>query len=151
MQLQSATFRKLLGSIKGLSAQQLATRPAKDKWSIKEIITHLADCELVYGFRYRNILAQEAPELVAFDQELWAGNLNYHQRDLRSVLEMFKTVRQNNLNLMKLKPAKEWQRVGRHAEFGQLTFEQIVIHLTQHDLSHLEQIRQTRQHWRAKK
>jgi hypothetical protein len=52
---------------------------------------------------------------------------------------------------MKLKPAKEWQRVGRHAEFGQLTFEQIVIHLTQHDLSHLEQIRQTRQHWRAKK
>jgi uncharacterized damage-inducible protein DinB len=150
MKIQAATPGKLRRLTDGLKSQHLAVRPAEGKWSIKEIITHLADTELVYSFRYRKILAEDTPDLSFFDQQLWAGNLSYHQRDLRSVLDMFKAVRQNNLDLMKLTPAKNWQRVGSHAEFGPLTFAQIVVHVVDHDLNHLKQIRQIRQTIRAR-
>lgn len=149
MKIQAATYSKLRRLTKGLKPPQLAFRPAEGTWSIKEIVTHLADVEMVYGFRYRKILAEETPELSPFDQNLWAGNLNYHQRDLNSVLEMFRAVRQNNLDLMKVKSTKDWQRVGSHPEYGRLTFAQIAIHLTAHDLNHLEQIRRIRRGIRA--
>jgi hypothetical protein len=145
VKIQTATSGKLRRLIKGLKSPQLTLRPAEGKWSIKEIISHLADTEIVYGFRYRKILAEESPEVSPFDQNLWAGNLSYRQRDLSSVLEMFEAVRRNNLNLMRLKSAEDWQRVGYHPEYGRLSFAQIVIHLTFHDLNHLEQIRRIRQ------
>jgi hypothetical protein len=145
MKIQAATYSKLRKLTEGLRPQQLSFRPAEGKWSIKEIATHLADTELVYGFRYRKILAEEAPPLATFDQQLWAGNLGYQQHDLNSVLEMFKALRRSSLGLMKIKSAKDWQRSGSHPEFGQLTVEQMVIHTASHDLNHLEQIRQIRQ------
>jgi len=144
MKIQAATYGKLQRLIKGLKSQQLAFRSAEGKWSIREIVTHLADAELVYGFRYRKILAEDAAEAPAFDQELWAGHLSYRQRDLNSALEMFRAVRQNNLDLMRLTPKKNWQRAGTHPAYGRLTFTQLVSHLAIHDLNHLEQIRQIR-------
>jgi hypothetical protein len=144
------TPAKLRGFVNGLTARQLGQRPAEDKWSIREIITHLADTEIVYGFRYRKMLAEESPELAAFDQESWAGNLNYRERDFNSVLDLFEAVRGHNVDLAKRKSAKEWKRTGTHPQYGPIRFEQLVIHAAFHDTNHLEQIQRLRKGMRSR-
>ena len=145
-----ATSGRLRAYTKRLTPKQLAARPAEGKWSIRELVTHLADTEIVYGFRYRKILAEETPELVTFDQELWAGNLNYRERDFNSVLDLFKAIRGNNLDLAKRKSAKDWKRAGKHPEYGPLSLEQLIVHAAFHDTNHLEQIQRIRNGLRAR-
>lgn len=149
LKTQATTAGKLQRLIAELKPQQLAFRPGEGQWSIKEIVTHLADAELVYGFRYRKILAEDAAEAPAFDQELWISRLSAPQRDFKAILEMFKTVRRSNLDLLKVTPAKNLQRAGAHPEYGPLTVAQLMIHLAVHDLNHLKQLRRVRQQLRA--
>ena len=73
LRVQAATPARLRRAMANLSRADLAHRPAPGKWSIKEIICHLADVEVVNGWRYRMILAQSGSNLTAFDQDLWAS------------------------------------------------------------------------------
>ena len=115
-------------------------KPAPDKWSAKEIICHLADCELVYGIRYRKILAEPSPALVPFDQEAWARNLLYQAQPLKSALATFAALRNGHVSLLRSLPPEDWDKTGQHQEYGALTLGQIVSHLVQHDFNHIAQV-----------
>jgi uncharacterized damage-inducible protein DinB len=117
-----------------------AARPAPEKWSAKEIICHVADCEIVFGFRYRKILAEPGSTLAAFDQQAWANNLGYRSQSLKPVLSSFASVRGSNLALLKSLPEQAWDRSGQHAEYGELTLRQLVLHLAYHDRNHTGQV-----------
>src|SRR5882757_5082059 len=99
LRLQQGTPRKLAALIKRLNKKQLAKRPAPAKWSIAEILAHLADAELVIGYRIRLILASNGTAIQAFDQDAWAETFNYSRRDPKTSLETFRTLRENNLRL----------------------------------------------------
>jgi len=68
----TATPAKIVALIRGLTSRQLARRPAPGKWSIREIVNHLADTEMVMGCRARWIAFDDHPSLVSFDQNKWA-------------------------------------------------------------------------------
>jgi uncharacterized damage-inducible protein DinB len=134
-----ATGRRLEKLVQELTARQAAARPAPDKWSTKEIICHLADCELVYGLRYRLILAEPVANLGSFDQDAWADRL-YRDRKLQDALATFKVLRAGNLALLKAQSRSSWNKSGRHPDYGKMTLRQIVVHLVDHDKNHVAQV-----------
>ena len=90
VRLQQAAPRKLAALTKGLNKKRLTRRPEPGKWSIAEILAHLADAELVVGYRLRLILASNGTPIQAFDQDAWADTFNYSRRDPKTSLETFR-------------------------------------------------------------
>jgi hypothetical protein len=138
--VQSATAKKLERLIKGVSTNKLKKRPAPDKWSVSEILAHLAEAEIVGGFRMRLILGAPGTPIVAFDQDEWVISGHYEKRDPRKSMEQFRVGREANLALLKSLTPEQWKHYGMHSERGQETIEHIVRMFAGHDLNHLRQI-----------
>jgi hypothetical protein len=124
---------------------QIAARPeAPGKWSIRDVIQHLADSELVGGFRLRMVLAHDRPPLVGYDQDLWAGRLRYRDVELRDAFEQFTALRRGNVRLWQNLTAEDLVRVGLHGERGEESLEQMRRLYAGHDLLHLQQLERIR-------
>src|SRR5580704_14028297 len=136
----AATAKKLERLIKGVPSGKLRKRPAADKWSIGEIMAHLADAEIVIGFRLRMVLGAPGTPITAYDQDSWVTSGHYEKRDPRKSLELFRVVREANLALLKSLTAEQWKHYGMHSERGQETVEHIVRMTAGHDINHLQQI-----------
>src|SRR5579885_2740086 len=89
---------------------------APGKWSIRQIIAHLADAETVFAHRMRQVIAEENPTIVAFDQDAWARNLDYARRKPKQSLETVRRVRAENYELLKELPEAAYTRTGNHME-----------------------------------
>ena len=140
----SETPRLLKTLVKGLGKDQLYKPVVKGKWSIAQIISHLCDSELVMGFRYRMAISQSGSPLQAFDQNKWANRLRYRSLDCKARLDLFITMRRDNIALLKFLSPREWKQYGMHDERGKETIERMVQMETGHDVSHLRQISQMR-------
>lgn len=140
MAVQAATAKKLERLIKGVPARKLRKRPAPEKWSVAEILAHLADAEIVGGFRMRLILGAPGTPIAAFDQDAWVTSGHYEKRDPRKSIEQFRVVREANLGLLKSLTPQQWKHYGMHAERGQETIERIAQMFAGHDINHLQQI-----------
>lgn len=140
VQVQSATSRKLERLISRASASKLRKQPAPGKWSISEILAHLADTEVVVGYRIRAILGAPGTPIQGFDQDKWAQAMNYGKSDPRKSLKRFIAFRKANLDLLKSLSPEQWKYHGMHAERGQESIETIAKLSAGHDLNHLRQI-----------
>ena len=140
LRLQQAAPGKLATLLKGKTGKQLMRRPAPDKWSVGEIVAHLADAELAIGWRLRQVLASNAIPIQAYDQDLWASTFNYARRDPRESLGTFRALREANLVLLKSVPRKLWENYGVHAERGNESVNHVVRMVAGHDLNHLRQV-----------
>lgn len=140
MKIHAQTPKKLGRMISGVSAARLRKRPAPDKWSVNEIVAHLADVEMVGGFRIRLILGAPGTPIMGFDQDAWAASGQYEKRDPRKSVEQFRVLREANLRLLKSLTPQQWKQYGIHSERGQESVEHIVRMFAGHDLNHLQQI-----------
>ncbi len=131
----SAQLRQLASR---LAPDQLAMRVPAGKWNAREIIMHLADCELVFGFRLRQALAEDSPTVQPFDQERWAER--YAAFDFKSALALFLALRHANLLLIQATSADDRNRALTHPERGTMTFWTIVETMAGHDVNHLQQL-----------
>ena len=131
---------KLRAAVRGLSPEAVVWRPSPREWAIKEVVRHLGDVEMVYGARFRAMLAEEDPLLLAFDQDRWAAGLGYVKDNFGGALDLFATLRQWNLLIIKRAGPRNWERGGRHARYGRVTVRQILEHVVHHDANHLKQI-----------
>jgi len=109
---------------------------------VAEILAHLADCEIVTGWRLRQILGAPGTPIQAFDQDSWAAAGHYHKRDPRKSAEQFCVAREANLALLKSLAPEQWKHHGMHAERGVETIEHIVRMMAGHDLNHAKQVEQ---------
>ena len=139
---QSATAKRLARLVRGASAAKLRKRPAPDKWSVAEILAHLADTEIVVGWRIRSILGAPGTPIQAFDQDAWAAAGNYAKRDARKSIEQFRAVREANLAIYKSLSPEQWKYYGMHAERGEESLERLLRMMAGHDLNHTSQIEQ---------
>jgi hypothetical protein len=140
LKVQSTTAKKLERLVKGVPAAKLRKRPAPSKWSVVEILAHLADVEIVLGWRVRSILGAPGTPIQAFDQDAWAAAGNYAKRDARKSIEQFRAVREANLALYKSLSPEQWKHYGLHSERGEESIEHITRLMAGHDLNHLHQI-----------
>jgi hypothetical protein len=140
LRLQQTAPAKLAALLKGKTGKQLTQRPAPDKWSVAEILAHLADAELAISWRLRQVLTNNAIPIQPYDQDLWARTFNYARRDPRQSLANFRALREANLALLKSVPRKLWENYGVHAERGNESVNHVVNMVAGHDLNHLRQV-----------
>ena len=140
LKLQAAAPAKLARLLKGVTPARARKRPAPGKWSIAEIVAHIADTELVGGYRIRAILGAPGGPILGFDQDAWAAALHYEKRDLRQSFEQYRFLRQANLALLKTLTPEQWKHHGMHSERGAETVETVARMIAGHDLNHFQQI-----------
>jgi uncharacterized damage-inducible protein DinB len=128
----------------GLSPRQLRQPECPGKWSISQILQHLADSEVVWAWRLRLILAQDRPPLTGYDQDRWAERLHYDDADPSDAIELFTVLRRASLRLLKRASLADLNRVGVHVERGEESLAHLRQLYTGHDLLHLRQIERVR-------
>jgi mannose/fructose/N-acetylgalactosamine-specific phosphotransferase system component IIB len=140
LEVMESTPSEIKRAISRLSVKQMKQSPAKKKWSITEILAHLADGEIVLGYRLRKIIAEPGSKIESYDQNKWAKNLNYHKADAKERFTMFSAVRKANVQMLKSLQPNAWKRHGIHQERGRETVERLVLIYAGHDMNHLKQI-----------
>ena len=128
----------------GLTPAQLRQPEAPGKWSIAQVLQHLADSDLVWGWRLRMILAHDRPAITGYDQDLWADRLHYADADPVQALDALRVLRRGNLWLLDRATPQDLKRVGVHSERGEESVEYLVGLYAGHDLLHLRQIARIR-------
>jgi hypothetical protein len=141
LKILSATPRVLATLIKGARKATLAKRPAPGKWSVTEILGHMADTEIVVGFRIRLILGAKGTPIQGFDQDVWAKFSNYARQDPALSVEAIRVNRERTVRLLQKVPRKMWDSYGLHSERGKETVRRVTDMLAGHDINHLQQIR----------
>lgn len=140
VKLQRTTAGKLKKLTQGLTPKQLKWRPEPAKWSIAEIVAHLADTEVVASWRMRSVIGENGITIQPFDQDAWASAFNYRDRDSKRSLETFRVLRENNLAMLKEISKETWDNYGMHLERGKESIAHLTRMFAGHDTNHLLQI-----------
>ena len=111
---------------------------APGKWSPREVVTHLADCEIAHSFRYRQALAEDNPVAQPWDQDKWAKN--YAAYDAQQAMRAFVALREWNVALIRSLTAEQMEREVKHPERGDLTVRELIETAAGHDINHLRQL-----------
>ena len=135
----------------GVYGDEIDYSVAAGKWSIRQLIAHLADSEMVGAQRFRQVIAEDNPPLGAFDQDAWARNLDYARKQPKQSLEGFRRVRAENYELLKSLPESAFERTGVHSERGPLTLRQLLDIYADHAESHARQMQTIREEFKKAK
>jgi len=131
--------------LESVPARIVTTPEAPGKWSMRDVVQHLADSELVGGFRLRMVIAHDRPSLTGYDQDLWTGRLRYCEVEVGDALEQFTVLRRANLILWQSLGPTDLVRVGLHAERGEESLGHMRKLCAGHDILHLKQLERIRQ------
>ena len=134
------TLEALRSAIDGMTDTEMVRPELPGKWSVRHVLQHLADSELVWAYRLRLVLAQERPPLTGYDQDAWAKRLHYDEASAESALDEFGVLRRANLRLLARASAADLARVGVHAERGEESVGHMIRLYAGHDLLHLAQV-----------
>jgi hypothetical protein len=141
IRVQRATPTALERRLRGLAPAVAMRRPSPGKWSIAEIVAHLADAELAMAWRLRNMFATPGVALTWWDQDQWAARLGYAARPVGESATLFRALRTANLRLLAGVPRAWWDTcAGVHQTRGRQTVAEFVTLEAAHDLNHLRQI-----------
>lgn len=140
LEVLGRTAPQLDEALRSLTEDEVARPEGAGKWSVVELLQHLADSELVWGYRLRMVLAQDRPALTGYDQDLWAHRLGYRDADAAQAVREFATLRASNLRLLAHASEDDLLRVGIHEERGEESVEHMLRLYAGHDLAHLRQL-----------
>jgi hypothetical protein len=140
VKVQSGTANRLAKLIRGVPRARLTRRPAPRKWSVAEILAHLAEDELVGGFRMRLIVGAPGTPVQGFDQDRWAETGKYAKRDPKKSIELFRAIREANIAFYKSLTPAQRKLYGIHSERGKESVERLFTLFAGHDINHTKQI-----------
>jgi DinB superfamily len=140
--VQAATVGRLRELV-GEAGDDLRTRPEPREWSVLECIGHLVDSELMTAVRVRWIVAEDQPDIVPYDQDLWVDRLRHAEDDPGDLISLFDALRSANLRLWSSRPLTDCDRVGIHRERGPESYGLIVRLAAGHDRFHIAQAERT--------
>jgi hypothetical protein len=132
----------------GASNPELDYSPGPERWSARLIAAHVADSECVGAMRLRQVIAEDNPALVGYDEKSWALRLNSASRKIGQILETFRRVRADNYELLAGLPPEAFHRFGTHTERGRLTLLDLLRIYAEHAEGHARQILQVREAYR---
>jgi DinB family protein len=126
--------------VRGVPERTLRRPEKPGKWSVIGVIQHLADSDLVAGFRIRMVLTEDRPALQGYDQDRWASELRYEEVDLEQALNQLGGLRAANLHLWSHLTPAQLERVGLHSERGPESTGHLIQLMAAHDLVHRRQV-----------
>lgn len=138
LEVIAETPNKIETLLAALGPERANQSPAPGKWSAREIVCHLADCETVFAFRIRQALAEENHVVQPFDQDKWAKN--YAAYDTDEALALFSATRAWNLRLIDSLPAEAFEKRLTHPERGEMALRVVIETMGGHDVNHIRQI-----------
>lgn len=144
LSVMSQLAQELKKSIGRLSADELGRPEAPGKWSMHQTITHLADSEIVFGWRLRMVIAQDRPTITGFDQDAWTARVYGAYPDSRSAIQQIAVLREGHLALLGSLSEAQWERAGIHSERGPESVRLMSRLYAGHDLVHLRQLARIR-------
>ena len=136
----AATPRTIATWIAGRDANDLRRPPSPGKWSVAQIVAHLADAEIVFAYRVRMILSSSGTPIQAFDQDAWSRVQHAEASDPQRSLALFTAIRDSMLPLLRGLNDDELERYGMHAERGRESVRHLLSLYAGHDRNHLAQI-----------
>jgi hypothetical protein len=133
--------KQIAAAVSGLPEKMLRFKPAPDQWCIHEILGHLADVEIVYAYRLRQMLADTKPVIAPMDQNEWARKLGYMDTPPAELVALYGLNRHANLRLLQsLKPG-DLEKSAFHPETKKdFSVAELVERMATHGVSHLAQI-----------
>jgi len=143
--------KRLKKLLKGVSEKRLARRPDSGGWSIKEVLAHLADGEVMLGSRYRMVAAMDRPPIPGYDQDAFVAHLCLEGIDAATLLADFAHARAANVRLLERLPDEAFARVGLHSERGEESLARMLVMYAGHDRIHEAQIERLLCEKRARK
>lgn len=135
----------------GAAGAELDFAPAPGKWSVRQIVCHLADSEMVGRDRFSRVAAEDNPTIVAYDEAAWAEKLNYRQRKFSQALETFRRIRGENHELLRSLTEETFARCGTHSFLGRISLLDLLRIYSEHAEKHALQIRAARDAYKAAK
>jgi hypothetical protein len=133
--------KQIAAAVSGLPDKTLRYKPAPDKWCILEILGHLADIEIVYAYRFRQMLADSEPVIAPMDQDDWARHLGYMETPAPELVALYGLNRHHNLRLLRRLKASDLEKGAFHPEYKRkVTVAEMVEKMGGHGTNHLEQI-----------
>ena len=128
-------------AVSGLPDQVLRYKPSPEKWCVLEVLGHLADVEIIYGHRLRQMLADAKPVIAPIDQDAWARNLNYLDSPPSELVAFYGLGRHHNLRLLRRLKASDLTKSAFHPELQrEMTVAELVERMGGHGAGHLQQI-----------
>ena len=135
--------KEIAAAVSGLSSKALHYKPSPDKWCVLEILGHLADVEIIYGYRLRQMLADTKPVIAPIDQDAWARNLNYLDSPPSELVAFYGLGRHHNLRLLRNLKASDLSKSAFHPETQrEVTVADLIESMAGHGAAHLGQIEQ---------
>lgn len=136
-------YQMIVNALEGITDAEMDARLAPNEWSAREIVHHLADSEMNSAIRLRQLVAEEGPTILGYDQEEFARRL-YYDRPITASLEAFKAARRSTAEILHRMSDAEWARAGMHTETGRYTAEDWLAIYAAHAVEHAAQIRAAR-------
>lgn len=124
-------------------------KPEPERWSIHEIVVHIADNEAYIFIRIRLALATPGADYPSLAQDTWAQRLNYHAQDANTALEMFRHTRQLSVDLLRETPIAAWQNTLAHPRRGAISLDEMMTFFADHIRVHITQIEAVYAAWQA--
>ncbi len=143
IQIYESGPRRVMEIMEGLSETELKTRPTPKKWSIFEIVVHLADSEIVGAMRIRQTFTGSSPQFAVYDQDVWAEVLGYRELDMAAFyhyVKLFELLRQTTVAIFRKAQPADWQKSGLHPERGSITLRQLLELYADHSERHIAQV-----------
>jgi uncharacterized membrane protein YccC len=137
--------RDLRAAIASLSREQLVSRPVPGKWSILEVVCHLADTDANIAHRIKRVLSEERPIFERVRPDLMQAALAYHAREAEEELTAFEVTRRQIGRILSASPPEACERTGVVGDRGERTVGQMVNGAAEHLAHHLKFIVEKRQ------
>jgi hypothetical protein len=133
--------KEIAAAVSGLPDKALRYKPAPEQWCVLEILGHLADVEIIYGYRLRQMLADIKPVIAPLDQNAWTRNLNYLDSPASELIAFYGLGRHHNLRLLRSLKASDFSKSAFHPEMQKdITVADLVERMSGHGAGHLQQI-----------
>jgi hypothetical protein len=140
IELYAGGYEELKTYVDGLPAEALDFKPGPEKWSIREILVHMADSEANSYVRGKKIIVESGSEITTYDQHAWSEKLSYHTMDHKDALELFRLLRKNMVPALKQLPEAAWHNFIMHPESGKITLLDWIQLYIDHVENHIQQM-----------
>ena len=150
IELYGMAYPRLVDALDGYPPEMWQYRPAPDRWTIHEIIVHIADSEVNSYVRCRRFLAEPGGAVLGYDENAWAGILRYHEQSALDALELFKWLRLTSYQLIAELPEAVWANTVTHSESGVMTMDDWLDTYERHIPDHIAQMQSIYDDWVGK-
>lgn len=130
--------QKLREVVAGMSEDQLDAKPVPGKWSTRQVVCHITDCEVVYADRMKRVIVEDTPPMLNLDPDTFAAGLAYDQRDVEEELQLIEASRKHVGRILRTLEPRDFQRTGVHSTDGPLTLETLLARITNHIPHHIK-------------